>query len=314
MLTVIIGGLAIGFILAPLAMGVHISYRLLRFADISVDGTFALGAVLAARLIMFDVEPVTASLAALLAGSAAGACTGILITRLGIQRILAGILVMTALYSVNLYVLGKAAHAFDSEITLYSYAQSGAVALFGDTEAHTLLGMKFFPVRVVSMMHYGLLSAAICGALLLFFRTRLGLAVRGAGSSEAALRALGGNVPAFIVIALAISNGLAALSGALLSQELGMAGITDGVGMIVIGLACVMIGDAFFGRRSFAWKFAGALLGALIYRMLIALLMFAGIFSSDVKLFTAVFVIAALVLPRALQRLRSLRAGTIQPE
>jgi putative ABC transport system permease protein len=244
----------------------------------------------------------------------AGACTGILITRLHIQRILAGILVMTALYSVNLYVLGKAAHSFDTEITLYSYAQSNALALFGSTEVHTLFGMKFFPVRVMSMIHYGVVSAAICGMLLLFFGTRLGMAVRGAGSNEAALRALGGNVPTFLVLALAISNGLAALSGALLSQELGMAGLTDGVGMIVTGLACVMIGDAFFGRHSFAWKFIGAMLGALIYRLLIGLLMFAGIFSSDVKLFTAVFVVAALVLPRALQRLRASRAGTIQPE
>ncbi|MFZ1728989.1 MAG: ABC transporter permease [Bacteroidota bacterium] len=314
MLTVLIGGLTIGFILAPLAMGIHISYRMLRFADISVDGTFALGGMLAARLLMLNVEPVTATIGAVLAGSIAGAGTGFLITRLHIQRILAGILMMTALYSVNLYVLGKAAHSFDTEITLYSYAQRSAIALFGSTEAHTFFGMKFFPVRVMSMLYYGATSAAICGLLLLFFSTRLGMAVRGAGSNEAALRALGGNVPTFLVLALAISNGMAALSGALLSQELGMASITDGVGMIVVGLACVMIGDAFFGRLSFAWKFTGAVLGALIYRLLIAILMFSGVFSGDVKLFTTVFVIIALVLPRSLQRLRAKRARTIQPE
>ncbi|MBE0643895.1 MAG: ABC transporter permease [Bacteroidetes bacterium] len=314
MLTMIIGGLSLGFILVPLALGVHISYRLLRFTDISVDGTYALGGVVAAQLIIMGLEPVTATVLAAIAGAMAGACTGLLITRFGIQRILAGILIMTALYSLNFYVLGKSAHLYDAEITMLTYAESGAIAVFGDTGAHFLFGMKFFPRSVMSLLYYGAMALLLGGALLLFFRTRIGLAVRGAGSNEAAMRALGADVPLLLVVALAISNGLAALSGALLSQELAMVSITDGVGMIVTGLACVMLGDAFFGRKTFVWRFAGALIGALIYRVLIAMLSFISIFSSDVRLVTAIFVTLALVFPRLLKKLRTPAIAVTHPE
>jgi putative ABC transport system permease protein len=312
MLTMLISGLTTGFIFAPLAMGVYISYRILRFTDISVDGTFTLGGFFAARLLMWNMDPVSATLLGIAAGAAAGACTGLFITRFGIQRILAGILVMTALYSVNQFVLGANIYNFDKETTLYSYAEAGAAALFGSTDAWELIGMKFLPTYLMSMLIYVVVSLLFCGVLLLFWRTRLGLALRGAGSNEKAVRALGVNVPLLLVITLAISNGMAALSGALWAQHSLVANQSDGMGMIVTGLACVMIGDAFFGRRRFAMRFVGATIGALIYGVLMALLVHVPATSGDVKLFTAVFVIIALVTPRMLRSLRPSR--TIAPQ
>lgn len=124
MLTMVISGLTGGFIFAPLAMGVYISYRILRFTDISVDGTFTLGEFFAARLLIWGMDPVSATLLAIIAGAAAGACTGLLITRFAIQRILAGILVMTVLYSVNQFVLGDNTHNFNTETTLFSHTEA----------------------------------------------------------------------------------------------------------------------------------------------------------------------------------------------
>lgn len=174
--------------------------------------------------------------------------------------------------------------------------------------------MKFLPTYLMSMLIYGVASLLFCGALLLFWRTRLGLALRGTGSNERAVRALGVNVPLLLVVALAISNGMAALSGALFVQELNVASQSEGMGMIVTGLACVMIGDAFLGRRRFAMRFIGALLGAMIYGMLKAMLVHVDTTSEDVKLFTALFVIIALVTPRILRRPRPSRIILPQAE
>lgn len=314
MLTMILSGLATGFLFAPLALGVYISYRLLRFVDITVDGTYALGGVLMARLLMEGLDPVTATLLAVIGGGMFGACTGVLVTRFGIQRVLAGILVMIALYSVNMFLLGKSEHSFLYEITLYEYAEWSAAVVFGSVDAMSVLGTTFFPVRLMSLFFSIVIVLLILLLLLLFFRTRIGLALRGAGNSESALRAQGANVPLLLIVALAVSNGLAALSGALMAQELGTAGNMHGVGMIVTGLACVMIGDAFFARRTFIWRFSGAIFGALIYRLLIALLMHAGLFDSDIKFFTAMFVVILLVLPRMSRRRQLSRNAMSLPE
>jgi putative ABC transport system permease protein len=150
--------------------------------------------------------------------------------------------------------------------------------------------------------------------MLLFFHTRLGLVLRGAGSNEVAVRAMGANVPMLIVIALAISNGAAALSGAMFAFEFESVSISEGVGTIVTGLACVMLGNAFFGRSRFSLQFISALLGALMYRLLIALLIYVDLFSGDVRLFTSVFVVAALVLPRWLLRLRTAGTSAVKEE
>ena len=308
MLTMILGALSAGFILAPLAMGIYISYRILRFADISVDGTYILGGVVAAVLIQQNADPLTALISALLAGSVAGSVTGVLITRFGIQRILAGILVMTALYSINASILGEGIYSFPSEATLRPYSNGIAATLFGSLDEQIVLGLRFFPSYVGAVILSGVIASVFCGLLLLFFHTRLGLAIRGAGSNEDAVRAMGANVPMLIVIALAISNGAAALSGAMFAFEFESVSISEGVGTIVTGLACVMLGNAFFGRSRFSLQFISALLGALMYRLLIALLVSVDLFSGDVRLFTSIFVVVALVLPRWLLRLRT--AGT----
>jgi putative tryptophan/tyrosine transport system permease protein len=312
MLTMLINGLTIGFILVPLAIGVYISYRILRFADISVDGTYVLGGAVAVQLFNTGVGPFAASAVSVLAGAVAGAVTGILITRFGIRRILAGILVMTALYSMNSSILNGPGQSLGTESPLHVFAMATAESVFGSTDAHELLGMHFLPERLVAMLLYGVVATSFFILLLLFFHTKLGLAIRGAGSNEDAVRAMGAHVQLFIVAALAIANGLAALSGALMLQEQYKVGISDGVGMIVTGLACVMIGDAFLGRRRFSLQFFSAMLGALIYCMLIALLMLSDLFSGDLRLFTAIFVVVALVLPRWLLKRRG--AEPIEPK
>jgi putative tryptophan/tyrosine transport system permease protein len=304
MLTVFLGALSMGFILAPLAMGVFISYRILRFADISVDGTYILGGAVVAVLVQAGVDPLTALIGALLAGGVAGSVTGVLITRLGIQRILAGILVMTALYGINTGILGDGPGSFQSGETLRPFSEGIARTLYGSLDEQIVFGMRFIPSYVGAVILSGAIASVFCGLLLLFFHTRLGLALRGAGSNEDAVRAMGANVPMLIITALAISNGAAALSGAMFAYEYYSVELSDGVGTIVTGLACVMLGNAFFGRSRFSLQFTAAVLGALMYRLLIAGIVQVEFFSQDHRLFTAIFVVAALVLPRWLLRLR----------
>lgn len=314
MLTVILGALSMGFIIAPLAMGVFISYRILRFADISVDGTYILGGAVAAVLVRQGVDPLTALVGALLAGGFAGSITGVLITRLGIQRILAGILVMTALYGINAGILGDGSARIESGQTLRQLSDGITMALYGSLDEQIVFGMRFFPSYVGAVILSGAIAGVFCALLLLFFHTRLGLALRGAGSNEVAVRAMGANVPMLIVIALAISNGAAALSGAMFAYEYYSVDISEGVGTIVTGLACMMLGNAFFGRSRFSLQFASALIGALMYRLLIAAITQVEVFSVDTRLFTAVFVVAALVLPRWLLRLRTAGTSALKEE
>lgn len=314
MLTVFLGALSMGFIIAPLAMGVFISYRILRFADISVDGTYILGGAVAAVLVGKGVDPLIALGAALLAGGLAGSVTGVLITRLGIQRILAGILVMTALYGINSSILGGAPASIEPDQTLRQFSDGIATALYGSMDEQVVLGMKFFPSYVGAVLLSGVIAGVFGALLLLFFHTRLGLALRGAGSNEVAVRAMGANVPMLIVIALAVSNGAAALSGAMFAYEYYSVDISEGVGTIVTGLACMMLGNAFFGRSRFSLQFASALIGAVMYRLLIAAISQVEFFSGDMRLFTAVFVVAALVLPRLLLRLRTADTSALKEE
>ncbi|MBR9975926.1 MAG: ABC transporter permease [Bacteroidetes bacterium] len=305
MIQTLIIGLRDGFILVPLALGVFISYRLLRVADMTVDGTFVLGGMVTAVLLRDAAGPIVAITAAMLAGAVAGTVTGLLNTRLGVKRILAGILVMTALYSVNSSIVEVWRPSVRPEESLRGVAGQLTELLYGSTDAHQLFGMKFLPEHFMSLLLYAAVAVLAAILLLFFFHTRMGLAVRGAGSNDKAVRALGANVPVLVTVALALANGLAALSGALFVQEFEGIDIKDGIGSIVTGLACVMIGHAVSARMRFSFQLLSAVAGALLYKLLISALVSNEFLSSDVKLYTAIIVLLAMMLPVWLRRGRS---------
>ncbi len=248
-MTLLIGTFTIGLILSLLALGVFISFRIFAFPDITADGSITLGASVAAILLVHNVSPALASLAGFLAGMLAGACTGILHTRFKINSLLSGILVMTALYSVNLHVMGRANIPLLSVNTLVTQSERIGVALMRGATTFDIAGWEV-SVRDVSVLAAILLAVAATGVLLYwFFRTDLGMAMRATGDNVQMVRALGVNDANMIVFGLALSNGLVALSGALLAQYQGFADVGMGIGMVVWGLASVIIGEALTGTN-----------------------------------------------------------------
>ena len=304
-MTVLIGALTIGLILSLLALGVFISFRIFAFPDITADGSITLGACVTATLIVHrHMEPVLASLAGMLAGMAAGAATGILHTRFRIQGLLAGILVMTALYSVNLHVLGRSNLPFQENTTVASYGDWLGSAMSGGRPTVDVLGWSL-PARDLSMLVLALTITALFGCgLYLFFRTNLGMAMRATGDNPQMIRALGVNTGTMMVAGLALSNGLIALSGALFAQYQGFADVQMGIGMVVWGLASVIIGEALVGGGYLGLTIPGVVMGSLLFRQLVAIALRAGLNPNNLKLITALFVFVALVLPSLLGELK----------
>jgi putative ABC transport system permease protein len=310
-MTVLIGALTIGLILSLLALGVFISFRVFAFPDITADGSITLGACVTATLIVYrQTEPVLATLAGMVAGMAAGAVTGILHTRFRIQGLLAGILVMTALYSVNLHVLGRSNLPFQDQTTLATYGEQLGSGVLGGRAAVDLLGWSV-PARDLSMLLLALTITAIFGgALYLFFRTNLGTAMRATGDNPQMIRALGVNTGNMMIGGLALSNGLIALSGSLFAQYQGFADVQMGIGMVVWGLASVIIGEALVGAGYLGLTIVGVVMGSLLFRQLVAIALRAGLNPTDLKLITALFVFGALVLPFLLGKVKGyLRRG-----
>ena len=233
----------------------------------------------------------------------AGAITGILHTKFKINGLLSGILVMTALYSVNLHVMGKSNVPLLNEATLASQAESLGLKLFHNTDGDLNLFGWAVGVRDAAMLFCMLGLVCFVGlALYLFFRTNLGTAMRATGDNPQMIRALGVNVERYRIMGLALSNGLVALSGALLAQYQGFADAQMGIGMVVWGLASVIIGESLTSSRSLGLAIYGAVAGSVLFRMLVALALRWGLNPNDLKLVTALFVFAALVLPKLLQR------------
>jgi putative ABC transport system permease protein len=298
----LLSALTIGLILSLLALGVFISFRIFGFADITTDGSITLGAAVAATLLVAGFHPLSATVIALAAGAAAGATTGLIHTRFGINRLLSGILVMTALYSVNLHVMGKANVPLMSERTLATMAEGLGSALYGGPGDVAVFGW-LVSVRDLSMLFWAVLVAAVCGVVLYaFFRTNIGTAMQAAGDNAQMIKALGVNVDNMIVLGLAVSNGLVALAGALLAQYQGFADVQMGIGIIVWGLASIIIGEALVGTRQIGFIIVGAMMGSVLFRLLVAIALRAGLDPNDLKLVTAVFVFLALVLPDLLSR------------
>lgn len=302
-MTLLLSAWTIGLILSLLALGVYISYRVFKFADITADGSITFGAAVAASLLTRGVHPVTSSLLAFLAGCTAGLCTGVLHTRFKINQLLSGILVMTALYSINLHVMGSSNVPLLSVTTLTTYAQALGRWLTGHDSA-MLLGWTVSARDVGSIVLVAAIVAVIAFVAWLFFNTNLGGAMRASGDNDQMIRALGVSVENMIVLGLCISNGLVAFAGALLAQYQGFADVQMGIGMIVWGLASVIIGRALIGTDSVGAALLGTILGSVLFRLIIALALQWGLDPNDLKLVTATFVFGALVLPALMKKVK----------
>lgn len=304
-MSLLIGALTIGFILSLLAIGVLISFRIFSFSDITAEGSITLGAAVAATLLVKGVSPLTATLVAVAAGALAGATTGILHTRFKINGLLAGILVMTALYSINLHVMGKSNVPLLSAKTFVTSAESLGARFLGAAESVNVAGWEVSS-RDISVCVFSLALAALFGLLLYaFFRTDLGTAMRATGDNSQMIRALGVSDANMIVLGLALSNSLIALAGALLAQYQGFADVQMGIGMLVWGLASVIIGEALVGVRQLGYLLTGAIMGSVLFRLLVAIALRWGLDPNDLKLITAVFVFMALILPGILAKMKT---------
>lgn len=304
-MTLLLGAFTIGLILALLALGVFITFRIFHFPDITADGSITLGAAVSAVLIVvYRADPLVASGAGFLAGMVAGAVTGILHTKFKINGLLSGILVMTALYSINLHVMGKSNVPLLTEPTMARQAQEIGIKAAGGRESISLFSWST-DTGELGVLILCLTFISIVGLILfLFLRTNLGTAMRATGNNGQMIRALGGNVENMTILALALSNGLIALAGSLLAQYQGFADVQMGIGMVVLGLASVIIGETLVGGRSLGLTIIGAVMGSVLFRLLVAIALRWGLNPVDLKLITAVFVFLALVLPGFIAKLR----------
>jgi putative ABC transport system permease protein len=274
-------------------MGVYLSLRILDFPDLSVDGTFPLGAATCAALIVAGVHPLIATIAAMILGGLAGLITAWLSTHLKFMNLLSGILVMTALYSINLRVMGRPNIPLLGENTLFEeffLCLKGPLGLF----------WRIFPI----LIFIGLLAYALnC-----FLKTNTGLALRATGNNARMARAQGINDKAMVSLGLCLANSFVALGGAIFAQVSGYADISMGVGTIIIGLAAVIIGEAVLPIRKISHAILACIAGAILYRFVIATALNIGgslLQASDLNLVTAVLVGIAMLLPDLKRQLRT---------
>ncbi|HNY07640.1 MAG TPA: hypothetical protein PKL64_06070, partial [Bacteroidales bacterium] len=307
-MTLLIGSFTIGLILAILALGIFISFKIFNSADITAEGSVTFGAAIAAALIVAGVSPLLATLIAFLGGMAAGAVTGILQTKFKINSLLAGILVMTALYSVNLHVMGKSNVPLLTETSLITYFEKMLGSIFRMPAELNIAGWMV-PSKDISALVCIFTIVLITGILLyLFFKTNIGTAMRATGNNAQMIRALGVSTNGMIVFGLALSNGLIALSGALLAQYQGFADVQMGIGMLVWGLASVIIGEALLNDKSLGFLITGTIMGSVVFRLLVAIALRWGMNPNDLKLITALFVFIALTLPYILGKIKMKKA------
>jgi putative ABC transport system permease protein len=269
-----------GLAYALVALGIALTFRVLAFPDLTVDGSFPLGAAVAARLILEGVSPAVAALAAPVAGFLAGCITGLLNTRLKINSLLAGILMMTILYSVNLRIMGRANIQLLDRPTIFSPMENLDIS-------------RFVPVVIF------FLAVALIAKLLtdVFLHTEYGLALRATGDNEQMIRSLGVNTDTATVLGLGLSNAAVALSGALISQDQGFADVGMGIGMIVAGLASIIIGETLIKPKTVFRLTTAAVFGSVIYRLIISVGLRLGLAPTDLKMATGFMVILALGIP-----------------
>ena len=280
------GAISQGIIWGIMGVGVFITFKVLDYADLTVDSSLCTGGAVSAVLIGAGMHPVLTLLFALLAGMLTGAVTGLLHTKLQIPAILSGILTQLALYSVNLRIMGRA-----------------NVSLLGQPTMITLLNIPH------AILIGAIVAVVVIGVLYWFFGTEIGCAVRATGDNERMARALGVNTDTMKVLGLTISNGMVGLAGALLAQYQGYADVQSGRGAIVIGLASVIIGEVLIGKRvNFAVRMGSIIVGSIVYYIIISFVLQLGLSTTDLKLFSALVVAIALAIPSIRQRLANRRA------
>ncbi|GEL77007.1 ABC transporter permease [Tenuibacillus multivorans] len=307
MFIALFGAVESGVIYAIMALGVYLSFRVLDFPDLTVDGSFVTGAGITGVLIVNGTPPVLATLIGALAGFIAGCITGILHTAGKINALLSGILMMIALYSINLRFMGQPTVSLLNESTLVSQIESLWASTGIDSALNGMLNvfeLDRVPTTWAILIMMAILTLAIKFLLDYFLKTEIGLAIRATGDNQKMIRSLSANTNFLIIIGIGLSNGLVALSGALIGQHGGFANLNMGIGMIVIGLASVIIGEALFGKKTITRVTLAVIGGAIIYRVVVTVALrvdYLSIQSSDLKLITAILVIAALVTPKILQ-------------
>lgn len=274
-----LGSLELGMIYAVLALGVFLSFRTLNMPDLTVDGSIVTGMAISAVICSGGGNPFLALIGAALGGAAAGLITGLLHTKLKIQAILAGILVMLAAYSVNLRIMGKTPNIpLTKSTTVYKFTDG----ILPPKYAGIVLGMVILII--------------IIALLYMFLETRLGFVFRATGDNEDMVKACGVSCDNMKLLGLALSNGLVGLAGGLLAQNQAFADINSGTGMMVIGLASVILGEVIFGTKTLMRRLVAASLGAILYRILLAQALYVGMESTDMKLVSAIIVVIALTL------------------
>ena len=289
----LLGAIEIGLIFSLVALGVLISFRLLRFPDLTVDGSFPLGGAVCAIMISTGSNPYVATLAATAAGAVAGLVTGWLNVKLKIMDLLASILMMIALYSINLRIMGGPNVPLINDPTLFTLLQPASM------DDYVARPMVLFVVVLLAKL-----------VLDWFFATERGLAIRATGSNARMARSQGVNTGAMMLLGLAVSNALVALAGALFAQTQGGSDISMGIGTIVIGLAAVIVGESILPSRRLIYATLAVVLGAIVYRFFIALALnsdFIGLKAQDLNLVTAVLVTIALVIPQIKRKLAKRR-------
>jgi len=285
------GAISLGILWSLMAIGVYLTFRILGMPDLSVEGTVILGASVAASRISQGGDPFLATGLAVLIGCAGGFVTGVLQTKFKIPPILSGILTMVASYSIAIRIMGTSnvplpPHGPRAVISVYTFLQE--------------MGLT----RHASIILLGSLVVLAVGAFLCwFFATELGSAIRATGNNRQMVKAQGVNTDSMVILCLMISNGLVGLAGALVAQSQGFASVDMGVGTIVIGLASVIVAEVLFRVRSFWARLASLVAGAVLYRLIIALVLGMGMPPTDLRLFQAVTVAIALILPLIREKL-----------
>ena len=306
MFTAIFGSFEAGIIYAIMALGVYLSFRILDFPDLTVDGSFVTGAAISAVMIAGGANPFLATMMALLAGFAAGCMTGLIHTLGKINNLLSGILMMIALYSINLRIMGRSNIPLLNTETAFTKITS----IFEKT------GIDAFLNKLLTMVGLGDSLPETWGILIFmvivtfvikwitdwFLQTEIGLAIRATGNNKRMIRSLSANTNLYVIIGLGLSNALVAFSGSLIAQQSGFADVGMGIGMIVIGLASVIIGEALFGTKTIARTTLAVIGGSIIYRIVVTLALRVEIFNpGDMKLITAVIVLISLTAPKIIE-------------
>lgn len=285
------GALSQGILWGLMALGVYITFRLLDIADLTVDGSFATGGAVCAVCLVNGVNPVLALILSTIAGFIAGFVTGLLHTKCQIPAILAGILTQIGLYSINLRIMGRS----NTPLLQYDNIFEGLENLTGLSNNWIVLIIGLIVTVLVILILYW------------YFGTEIGSSIRATGNNEQMVRALGVNTNVTKTLGLMISNGLIALSGALITQQQGYADVRMGIGAIVIGLASIVIGEVIFGHKgAFGTRLTSIVVGSVIYRIIVAVVLQLGLNTDDLKLLTAILVAIALTVPIVMNKHKQL--------